>query len=143
MDPQTFCVDMILSARNTRSARFAIGPSMNRHLTYDDGLGFGRLLLFLGVPARHVDYATQNVLYDWRFPEHKEAWMSNEEFIRGRNDAYERISRDFQPITLASGRLEAEGSRPQQMQPDDKRLQREQLIADEFMRTGHQGWVIG
>ncbi|KAL8870350.1 MAG: hypothetical protein Q9174_003585 [Haloplaca sp. 1 TL-2023] len=94
---ETFYTDAILSSRNTRQARMAIGKSVDRYLTYDDGLAIGRLLLFFGIPRRYVDHSIQNVLLDWRYPENQESlWKTNQAFVQGYKDAYNSVSFDFQ-----------------------------------------------
>ncbi|KAL8736936.1 MAG: hypothetical protein Q9181_002184 [Wetmoreana brouardii] len=102
---QTFHVDIIQAAKWTGEVRRAIATSVNRGLTHRDGVNVGRLLQFLGIPKRHLDYATHNILADWRYPEHRQrAWELNQEFVRGRIEAYQRITSDF--LTMPDGEEE-------------------------------------
>ncbi|KAL8870637.1 MAG: hypothetical protein Q9174_003366 [Haloplaca sp. 1 TL-2023] len=93
---ETFYTDAILSSKNTRQARIAIGSRVDRRLTYADGLVIGQLLLFFGIPSRYINHSIQNLLVDWRYPENRaSAWKTNNVFVQGYKNGYERISSDF------------------------------------------------
>ena len=104
---------------------------MNRRLTYDDGLAIGRLLLFFGIPGRYVDHATQNLLSDWRYPEHQEgAWQSCQIFIQGCKDAYCRVPSDFHIVPFRmKGDIGLQlNDNMQHFTPLNKSAQRSQLL---------------
>lgn len=99
-----FCIATVKAAESTGKARTAMKASVTRRLTHSDGLSIGQLLIFLGVPQRHLDHTTQTILIDWRLPEHEqEAWQTNQDFVQGRAEAYQRSSDGFQTIPLATG----------------------------------------
>ncbi|KAL9602454.1 MAG: hypothetical protein Q9219_001879 [cf. Caloplaca sp. 3 TL-2023] len=92
-----FYVDEILRAKNTSAARKAIKSRVQRTLTFADGMAFGRLLFFLGIPMRFVDGFCTTLLNDWGYPESlKQTWLLNEDFVQGRNHAYQAAMQGFQ-----------------------------------------------
>ncbi|KAL8717201.1 MAG: hypothetical protein Q9225_005536 [Loekoesia sp. 1 TL-2023] len=94
-----FHVDIIKRAENTLSARKAMASPVKRRLTYDDGVAFGQLMLSLSIPARHLDYLCTVILADWWYPESKgEAWLANQDFVQGRDEAYYKTPHDFRTI---------------------------------------------
>ncbi|KAL8964960.1 MAG: hypothetical protein Q9183_004115 [Haloplaca sp. 2 TL-2023] len=96
---ETFLMETMLSTKNTRQARIAIGPLVDRRLSNDDGIAIGRLLLLFGIPERYIVHAVQNLLFDWRYPEcQQSAWKTNQTFVKGCNDAYHSTASDFQTL---------------------------------------------
>ncbi|KAL9008774.1 MAG: hypothetical protein Q9173_006132 [Seirophora scorigena] len=95
-----FFINKVQAAKNTGAARQAVASNTKRTLKYNDGVAFGRLLLLLGIPERHLRQVCWSLLADWRYPENKRsAWMSNARFVRGLNEGYKELSSDFTDLT--------------------------------------------
>ncbi|KAL8984298.1 MAG: hypothetical protein Q9177_004737 [Variospora cf. flavescens] len=107
-----FFIGKILAAKNTGAARRAVASSTRRKLDGNDGVAFGRLMLLLGIPERHLRRVCWSLLADWWYPEHKsDAWMSNDDFVRGLSEGYKQFSPDFADLDrLPNGLIEGEAS---------------------------------
>ncbi|KAI4129823.1 MAG: hypothetical protein LQ341_006528, partial [Variospora aurantia] len=107
-----FFVGKILAAKNTGAARRAVASSTRRKLDGNDGIAFGRLMLLLGIPERHLRRVCWSLLADWWYPEHKaDAWMSNDDFVQGLSEGYKQLSPDFADLDrLPNGLIEGEAS---------------------------------
>ncbi|KAL8714595.1 MAG: hypothetical protein Q9220_001543 [cf. Caloplaca sp. 1 TL-2023] len=96
-----FYINIIKKTANTRSARNAMKPFVSRPLTFADGIAMGHLMSTMQIPRRHVDKTMTLLLHDWHYTEHKNnAWLSNHDFVQGREYAYLSPSSVFR--TLAS-----------------------------------------
>ncbi|KAL8653792.1 MAG: hypothetical protein Q9210_001896 [Variospora velana] len=112
-----FFLGKILAAKNTGAARRAVASSTRRKLDCNDGVALGRLMLLLGIPERYLRRVCWSLLADWWYPENKsDAWMSNDDFVRGLSEGYKELSPDFADLTadvhkrLPNGLIEGEAS---------------------------------
>lgn len=95
-----FFIDKVQAAKNTGAARRAVASDTKRTVDYNDGVAFGRLLLLLGIPERHLRQVCWSLLADWWYPENKRsAWASNVGFTQGLNEGYKEPSSDYADLT--------------------------------------------
>ncbi|KAL8948798.1 MAG: hypothetical protein Q9222_005043 [Ikaeria aurantiellina] len=117
-----FYIDMIQSARNTRSARAAMKTHINRRLNFGDGLAMGELLSCLQIPKRYVDETISLLLWDWKYPEYTDsAWLSNSHFLQGIHYAYLSPSSDFRTVAAAQAVTVEEEQQPNSSRAHDSR----------------------
>lgn len=142
-------VDLITTAKRTRAARKAVAPLVKRRLQYNDGVAFGRLLPYLGIPKRYVEHVCTIILKDWGYPEHKaQAWMTNGEFVQGLDDTYRTMSQGFNDIgALDTGEetfseflteLEAAAFSPQKLCLPEPGVHPETIVKDE----SDDDWIV-
>ena len=95
-----FQINHIKRSKTTKAARIAIANANTRPLGYQYGQAAGSLFLKLGIPARYIEEMTGNIIDDWKFSgwRFKENWKRNESFLKGREDAYRRITGTYHDI---------------------------------------------